>query len=530
MTNDVPRQQVLLLLATSRDAELTRDLLARNGISARACQGVSQFQAELDHGAGAVLVSEECLGAPGGHGALVQALQSQPRWSDLPVLLLTRGGSNSLEVGDALASLRNVTLLERPLRVAALVSTVNTALRARNRQYEIESQLRELEAAHDLQSQAVRQKDEFLAMLAHELRNPLAPIRNALHVLDADDSDANRRRELRGMMRRQVDHMVRLVDDLLEASRMSRGMITLHRKPADLRDALHAAIEIASPGIDAGGLSLVVEWPDVPLPVDIDPVRIAQVFGNLLNNAAKFGGPGGRINVTMRRDAGEAVVEISDDGAGISAELLPRIFELFAQGPRHATSGMTEGLGIGLALVRTLVDLHGGTVEAASGGESHGARFTVRLPTAATASAATDLADSGAKLELAAQGLRVLAVDDNVDAAFTLGLVLECLGLQPRVVNNGADALAAAEDFLPHVILLDIGMPGMDGYTVARHIRGEARYGNPMLIAVTGWSDAHDVVRSNEAGFDHHLSKPVDIDQLTSLLRRAQTQGGDDLH
>ncbi|GAA4863082.1 ATP-binding response regulator [Luteimonas vadosa] len=516
-----PRHQVVLLLATARDADLTRELLARSGISARACPAAAQLMAEVERGAGAVLVSEECLGAHGGHTALAGALQSQPRWSDLPVLLLTRGGSDSLEVGDALALLRNVTLLERPLHVAALVSTVDAALRARRRQYEVQEQMQQLEAARDQQVRAVQQKDEFLAMLAHELRNPLAPIRNALHVLDADDSDPARRQQLRGVMRRQVDHMVRLVDDLLEASRLSRGRIMLHRGPGDLRDALRSAIEIAMPGIEAGGLSLDVDWPDEPLPVHLDAVRIAQVFGNLLNNAAKFGSENGHIAVTMRRERNEAVVEIRDDGAGIAPDLLPRVFDLFAQGPRESANGFTEGLGIGLALVRTLVELHGGRVEAASDGEDQGATFTVRLPLASGAEAdpPSESAQEPIPTPPGTRGLRVLAVDDNVDAAQTLGLVLQSLGLVPRVAHGGAEALAATEAFEPDVILLDIGMPEMDGYTVARRIRGEARYGNPVLVAVTGWSDTHDIARSTEAGFDHHLAKPVDIGQLQALLR-----------
>ncbi|MDQ3038412.1 MAG: HAMP domain-containing histidine kinase, partial [Pseudomonadota bacterium] len=353
--------------------------------------------------------------------------------SDLPVLLLTRGGSDSLEVGDALALLRNVTLLERPLRVAALVTTVHTALRARNRQYEIESQLQELEAARDLQVQALKQKDEFLAMLAHELRNPLAPIRNALHVLESDDSDPDRRQHLRGMMQRQVDHMVRLVDDLLEASRLSRGMITLHRKHGDLCDAVRSAIEIASPAMEAGCLTLAVDWPDTPMPVDIDSVRIAQVFGNLLNNAAKFGCEGGHVSLVMRREGRHAVVEVNDDGAGISPELLPRVFDLFAQGPGHTSSGMTEGLGIGLALVQSLVALHGGTVQAASDGESRGARFTVRLPLAEAIGAAAGDTGTGTQPESIKdpQNLRVLAVDDNVDAAHTLAWCLNAWVCNP---------------------------------------------------------------------------------------------------
>ncbi|MEG3193514.1 HAMP domain-containing sensor histidine kinase, partial [Lysobacter sp. D1-1-M9] len=277
-------QRVLLLLSTTRDTELTRDLLARNDFVAHVCSDARELHLELARGAGAVMVAEEILSPSGAQAVLAQAIESQPRWSDLPVLLLTHGGANSTVVGDAVAMLNNVTLLERPLRVQALLSAVRTALRARNRQYEIQEHLRELEQAHDAEVMAVRRKDEFLAMLAHELRNPLAPISNALHVLEMDDSDPVRRATLRTMMKRQVVHMVRLVDDLLEASRLSRGMITLHRERMELCNAMRVAIEASRPQLDQGGYQLEVDLPETPLLVDADPVRIAQVFGNLLDN------------------------------------------------------------------------------------------------------------------------------------------------------------------------------------------------------------------------------------------------------
>jgi len=511
---DALRQRVLLLLATTRDAELTRDLLERNGIAAHACADADALATELARGVGAVLVSEECL-SHGGQSALAHALEAQPRWSDLPVLLLTRGGADSLEVGDAVALLHNVTLLERPLRVAALVSTVTTALRARARQYEIQQHLRELEIARDLEVEAVRRKDEFLAMLAHELRNPLAPIRNALHVLSVDDSDAARRKQLRSMMSRQVDHMVRLVDDLLEASRLSRGMITLDCQPLDLRDALQRAIEQSTPQIERGGHVLMLDLPDEPLPVCVDPVRIAQVFGNLLNNAAKFGRDG-HISVVGRREGNDVVVRISDDGAGIEPEMLPRVFDLFAQGPRRADGGMPEGLGIGLALVHTLVGLHGGTVQADSDGPGRGATFTVRLPRGEPAAAVdTPLVSTQPNKK---ESLRILVVDDNVDAAASLAMVLETLHVAPRLAHDGAEALRITATYHPHVVLLDIGMPTMDGCEVARRIRSDDRNGQPVLVAVTGWSHEQDRERTTAAGFDYHFAKPVDIAKLDALL------------
>jgi signal transduction histidine kinase/ActR/RegA family two-component response regulator len=515
---DPLRQRVLMLLPTARDAALTHELLGRSGIDSHICASATELQVELARGVGVMLIGDECLPG-GGAQVLAQYLDDQPRWSDLPVLVLARGGVDSVEAGDAVAMLGNVTLLERPLRVAALVSAVHAASRARKRQYEIETHLRELEQARDAKTQAVKRKDEFLAMLAHELRNPLAPIRNALHVLSIDDNDPERRLLLRSMMERQVDHMVRLVDDLLEASRLSRGMITLHRERIDLRTAVRSAIEQSQPLIDAGRHSLRVELPEMPVPVDADPVRVAQVVGNLLNNAAKYGRQGGLIAVSLRLDGDAAKVQVDDDGIGIDDALLPQVFDLFTQGER-ATHGVQDGLGIGLALVRTLVELHGGSVAARSKGKGKGASFVVRLPLAASPVATTTMQAPTANHGSRAHGevFRALVVDDNVDAANTLAMVLDTLGVERRVENDGASALRAADEFMPHVILLDIGMSGMDGYEVARRIRDNPRHAGVVLVAVTGWSHAPDRMRSHAAGFDHHLAKPVDIPALLTLL------------
>ena len=526
MSRSLPaaRQRVLLLLPTSRDAELTNEVLVRNSIASFVCANPAQLQEELGKGAGAVMIGEECLAA-GGAAVLSAMLEAEPRWSDLPVLVFTRSGANSVEAGDAVAKLGNVTLLERPLRVAALVSTIRAALRARHRQYEIESYLRELEQARDAEALAVRRKNEFLAMLAHELRNPLAPIRNALYVLSADDKDPVRRASLREMMMRQGDHMVRLVDDLLEASRLSRGMITLHREPMDLRDALRSAVEQSRPLIDAGQYTLQVDLPDAPVRIDADPVRMAQVLGNLLNNAAKYGRPDGHISVCLRREGDFAMVQVDDDGIGIDGDLLPQIFELFIQGER-ATRGVQEGLGIGLALVQTLVKLHGGTVTAQSEGKQRGARFEVRLPLAARTAAGKVSESLAPPLPVVApaDGFRVLVVDDNVDAANSLAMVLDALGLERRVAHDGPTALQLAHSFDPHVMLLDIGMADMDGYEVARRIRNTRQHDSLVMVAVTGWSHQPDRERSRAAGFDFHYAKPIDIGELVALLHRLRAQ------
>jgi signal transduction histidine kinase/CheY-like chemotaxis protein len=513
-------QRVLLLLGTARDTKLTCELLEQNGIACHPCSNAAQLRAEIDAGAGVVLVAEECLDQ-GAQDALMRVLDQQPAWSDLPILVLARAGADSIAVGNAVALLGNVTLLERPLRVAGLVSVVRTALRARYRQSQIQANLQTLEEARDAEVLAARRKDEFLAMLAHELRNPLAPIRTALFVLGMDDSNADRRQTLREMMERQVDHLVRLVDDLLESSRLSRGKIQLQREPIDLKDALLRAIELSRPQIDAAGCTLELHLPPEPLPIDADPIRIAQVFGNLLNNAARYGRPRGTIQLhACATGDGQALARVVDDGIGIDPETLPHIFELFTQGKREAHQAQ-GGLGIGLALVRSLVEQHAGRVSADSAGRGMGAEFSVWLPLSPLASSPSVEPAALPTNRDAVDGIRVLVVDDNEDAANALAMLLHSQRIPYRVAHDGPSALAVADSFSPGVVLLDIGMPGMDGYEVARRLRGDPEHAHALLVALTGWSYAQDHARSRAAGFDHHLRKPADIDQLMALLASA---------
>ena len=508
-------QRVLLLVGTARDSDLTRELLQRREIPAFPCADAEQLRIELQAGAGIVLIAEECL-ADGGHEVLLNALSTQPAWSDLPILVLARPGADSLAIGEAIASLGNVTLLERPLRVAALVSVVRAALRARFRQYQIQANLTTLEEARDAEAWAARRKDEFLAMLAHELRNPLAPIRTALYLLGQDDGDPGKRTHLREMMERQVDHLVRLVDDLLESSRLSRGNIELQREPIDLKDALLRAVELSRPQIDEAGCVLELRLPSEPLAIEADAIRIAQVFSNLLNNAARYGRRGGSIRLEATRTSDDkALVRVVDDGNGIDAETLPHVFELFSQGKREPGAAQS-GLGIGLALVRSLVEQHGGEVTASSLGRGRGAEFSVWLPLSELPRQAP-LGVTATATALPAE-LRVLVVDDNVDAANSLGMVLAAIGVEHAVAHDGPGALALHDRFKPDAVLLDLGMPGMDGYAVARALRASPHDSQALLVALTGWSDIKDHEMSRAAGFDHHLRKPADIGEIMQLL------------
>ncbi|WP_133499179.1 hybrid sensor histidine kinase/response regulator [Cognatilysobacter terrigena] len=515
----IDESRVLLLLPTQRDCMVTSDVLGRDAITTFACKSPLELERELERGAGAVFVCEELL-AMGAHAVLARAIARQPRWSDLPVLILAREGSDSRQVSDALAQLGNVMLMERPLRVAALSSNVRMALRARERQYQIRRHLDDLARASEELAETARRKDEFLAMLGHELRNPLAPVRNALHLLMSDTRMPQDDHALCDMMKRQVDHMVRLVDDLIDVSRISRGTIALKRERVDLATVVRHAIDQSRPLVDAGGHRLEASLGDAPIEIDADPVRMTQVFGNLLNNAAKYAEPGGHIVVSVERAGDEVRVHVRDEGIGIEPEMLPHVFELFTQGRRERHRAH-DGLGIGLTLVRNLVEMHGGTVAAASEGRGRGAEFVVTLPMAAPLP--THIAAPKRVLERAAATgpARVLVVDDNVDAAESMGMVLELLGIDHRVVFDGVSALDTIAEFHPSVVLLDIGMPGMDGCEVAQRVRADHRYDDIRLVALTGWSQVQDRERTRAAGFDQHLSKPVDIGALQELVGAA---------
>jgi PAS domain S-box-containing protein len=364
--------------------------------------------------------------------------------------------------------------------------------------------------------EADRRKDEFLATLAHELRNPLAPIRNVLHALRVSGAGMND--AMREMMERQVTHIVRLVDDLLELSRITSGKIELRKERVELAAVLRSAIETSLPLIEAGGHELTLSLAAEPLVLEADLVRLAQVVANLLNNAARYTEGGGQIWLASRRQGGEAVISVRDTGSGIPADVLPRVFDIFVQAGRPV-SRAPEGLGIGLTLARNLVEKHGGRIEARSEGPGRGSEFIVTLPLAAVgAASAPETLRQGALRDARAVACRALVVDDNRDAADSLGLLLELLGAEARVAYDGVAALQAARDHRPEVLFVDLGMPEMDGEEVARRMRAEPALREAVLVAMTGWGREDDRRRAKAAGFDHHLVKPADLDVLRSLL------------
>ncbi len=378
-----------------------------------------------------------------------------------------------------------------------------------------------LEATTQALQEANHRKDEFLAMLAHELRNPLAPIRTAVELLRLKELAEPHRNRARDVIERQVEHLVSLIDDLLDVSRITRGMITLQLEPVLIGAIVARAVETARPAIDTHHHVLEIDLPDELISVEGDKTRLVQVIANILHNAAKFMDPGGHIRLSVRREGQNVAIKIADTGIGIAPELIPRVFELFTQ--VHSKSERAQGgLGIGLALVRRLTEMHGGSVSVHSDGQGRGCEFTVRLPVMASPLGvlSSQRKDQGVIPEVAPQ--RILVVDDNHDAAEALALQLQLAGHEVRTAHDGAEALAVARAFEPDIVLLDLGMPKMDGYEAARQLRLRSTEGRRLtLIALTGWGQQQDRERTADAGFDAHLVKPVAEAQLFNALAAA---------
>jgi signal transduction histidine kinase/ActR/RegA family two-component response regulator len=360
-------------------------------------------------------------------------------------------------------------------------------------------------------------KNEFLAMLAHELRNPLAPIRNAVQWLRLRCPTDKETRWAQDVIDRQVQHLTRLVDDLLDISRITRGAIQLRKEPVDIDTIVARAVELAQPLMDARRHDLTVSLLSEPALLDADPARLSQALANVLNNAAKYTNAGGKIWLTFERQGNDLVVSVRDTGIGIPPELLPRVFDLFVQEDQslERTQG---GLGIGLSLVRSLVELHGGTIQAFSAGPEQGSEFVMRLPVLIQSAPKKRVTKRDARSKASAPPRRILIVDDNADSSESLALLLRHAGHQVETAYDGLDALAAAEARPPEVALLDIALPRLNGLEVARRMRGELGLSKALLVAMTGYGQVEDQLRSREAGFNAHLVKPVDLEALGELL------------
>jgi signal transduction histidine kinase len=362
--------------------------------------------------------------------------------------------------------------------------------------------------------EADKRKDEFLGMLAHELRNPLGPIRNAIHLLQVFEPDVDERCcQLRDIINRQVTHMARLIDDLLDATRLARGQILLRKAPCDLTKIVRQTSEDYQSTFEASGVHIEMQMGDRPIWVEGDSTRLVQIIGNLLHNAHKFTNPGGLVTVSLADNGRMATIKVSDDGIGIEPEVLPHIFEVF----RQAEQGLDRtkgGLGLGLALVKGLVHLHGGSVSVTSGGAGNGATFSINIPMRQAQHPGLPAREANA--ESRAEPIRILIVEDNRDAAESTRMLLDMDGHEVHIAYNGHDGIEAARKIQPQVILCDIGLPGMDGYEVARQIRQDSSFAAPYIVALTGYGRDEDQRQARDAGFDLHMTKPIDY----SLLRR----------
>jgi signal transduction histidine kinase len=489
-------------------------LLRRDGLMLlKARSGDEALELLLENDVALALVDVQMPGLNGFE--LAELMRGNERTRRVPIIFVTAGNADSqrrfrgYEAGA-------VDFIHKPIEADILRSKADVFFELYRQRQQIAAQRDELKARSDALEEADRRKDEFLATLAHELRNPLAPVRHGLDILrkSPDSADAV---EIREMMDRQLVHLVRLIDDLLDVARVSQGKIELRKEKIQAADVIRSALESSQPLIESAGHALTIDLPAEPVWLDADLTRLAQVVGNLLNNAAKYTQEGGRIGVSLRTDGGEAVIAVSDNGLGIPADMQSKVFQLFAQVENH-TDRARGGLGIGLALVKQLVAMHDGSVRAESAGAEQGSTFTVRIPLAAAGLEPPPAAEPPAVQPVTTRKLKVLIVDDNVAVAQTVGWMLEEIGHEYALVHDGREALKAARDFGPDAILLDIGLPVMDGYAVCRAFRQDDRFKNALIIAQTGWGQQRDKTLASEAGFDHHLVKPVAYDDLERLL------------
>lgn len=528
--------RVLILAPTGRDASLTGKYLADTGIGVEACAGMEELCEKLKTGAGAALVSEEALTSEALR-CLVEALRQQPAWSDFPLVILTSATSTTpanLGTLRSLGEVGNMTLIERPTRVITLVSAIQSALRARRRQYQVRDHLdaekRAQEEAVEARRQAEeanRAKDLFLATLSHELRTPLTAVlgwARMLRTMEMDEETVNHGLQI---IERNAESQNQLIRDLLDVSRIVTGKLILETKPVELTPIIAAAVDSMQQAIEARAIELAVEFDTETDLVRGDPDRLQQVVWNLLSNAIKFTPKGGNIRVRLARSGSDVQIKVTDSGQGISPEFLPHVFERFRQ-EDGSTTREQGGLGLGLAVVRHLVEQHGGTVSAESQGEGRGATFIVSLPITAVNERAEPSQDRSEQLAVEAhaagsgtlEGLRVLVVDDQPDARELLSMVLGHAGAEVITAASAATAFEMLLKHRPDLLVSDIGMPMEDGFTLIGRIRAlkPAEGGTTQAIALTAYATEEDRRRALAAGFAKHLSKPVEPSELVAAV------------
>ncbi|GAB2561762.1 response regulator [Dyella jejuensis] len=488
-------------------------LLRRDGlVLLKARSGEEALELLLVHDVALALLDVQMPGMDGFE--LAELMRGNDRTRRVPIIFVTAGSADSqrkfrgYETGA-------VDFIQKPIETDILRSKTNVFFELHRQQQQIAAQRDELEASAEALRHADRNKDQFLAVLAHELRNPLTPLRMGIDVLSGCP-DPERAAQVRDMMDRQLNHLVRLVDDLLDVSRVSQGKITLQKAEVAASEVVQSAVELCRPLIDAGSHTLNVTLPSYPISIKADKTRIAQVIGNLLNNAAKYTPQNGVIALDVYREHDELVIVVSDNGIGIPAEMQSQIFQMFTQveGHVHRAKG---GLGIGLALVKQLVLMHEGSISVQSDGIDRGATFTVRLPAMPEEVRHAPSSDPHGENE-PGRRLRILVVDDNADVAETVGWLLEDMGHDFLLVHDSRSALEAGREFRPDAVLLDIGMPYMDGHAVCRLFRQDDVLKDTVIVAQTGWGQETDRAATTDAGFDCHLVKPVGLPELKRVL------------
>jgi signal transduction histidine kinase/ActR/RegA family two-component response regulator len=532
-------QRVLLLAPTRRDAEAIGELLAQAHIQCIPQPSISALCQAMSGGVGAVIVSEEALAADG--SALTNCVAKQPVWSDLPIIVLSRAGAESSTLAQFFGTLVNMTIMERPVRLSTFQSVVASALRARERQYQVRDHLKAQEDAgvertHLLDSEraarseaerASRMKDEFLATLSHELRNPLNAILGWSQILRMGDSSPDEVEEGIQVIERNAQAQTQIIEDLLDMSRIISGKVRLDVQRIDLNEVVRSAIETIKPAADAKEIRLRITLDTSAGLIAGDPNRLQQVFWNLLSNAVKFTPKNGYIQVLLERVNSHIEVSVTDNGEGIDPTFLPYVFDRFRQADGSSTR-RHGGLGLGLALVRQLVELHGGSVRARSDGSGNGSTFIVSLPVSVMHAEPVDQIDrrhsAAAKVDSinvpSLAGVRILVVDDEPDARLLLLRLLQDRDAEVRAASSAGEAIEILEEMRPHELVSDIGMPGEDGYCLIRKIRAltPERGGETKAVALTAYARAEDRVNVMMAGFQHHLAKPVQPAELIAVM------------
>lgn len=553
--NAEPRDRddrILILTPAGRESDIAATALDKAGLKIDACADIEELTIKVDAGAGAVLIAEEAL-VPPGIWSFVEAVRRQPTWSDLPLVVLTTGEGDDTESATialrVIEAMGNVTLLERPVRVPTLLSAVHSALRARRRQYEVRDHLEERKLAEAERERllareraaraeveaANRAKDEFLAVLSHELRTPLQPILGWVKLLRQRALDEDTLRRGLETIERNARTQAQIVEDLLDISRVIAGKLRLELRPVNVRTVIETAVEAVRAYADAKHIAIATVFPPHTAIVSGDPHRLQQVIWNLLSNAVAFTPEGGRVAIQLDRTEAQATIRVTDTGQGIAPDFLPHIFERFRQADSTSTR-RHGGLGLGLAIVRHLVEMHRGTVSADSEGEGRGATFAVALPLVGEGVEVSSEALSGGLRAVQASqgpllgGFHVLVVDDDRDTCELLAAVLGYYGAEVTVVASAEEALAALDRIRPDVVVSDVAMPGVDGYALVRQLKEIERQRGWRLpaMALTAHARASDSEQAFLAGFEAYVAKPVEPADLAQMIarlaRRAETR------